>query len=107
MLPLVQDLTNPSPALGWSLGERRSIVARANADVVMALALVHHLAIGKNVPLDDIATFFAALGPWLIIEFVPKADPMAAKLLATREDIFPAYDFDGFRAAFAARRLTQ
>lgn len=101
VLPLVQDLTNPSPALGWALGERRSIVARANADVVMALALVHHLAIGKNVPLSDVAHFMATLGPWLIIEFVPKADPMTIKLLSTREDVFPNYDLEGFRAAFS------
>ncbi len=100
ILPLVLDLANPSPGLGWSGEERRSLEGRANADVVLALALVHHLAIGRNVPLERIAALFARLAPGLVIEFVPKEDPMVRKLLATREDVFPDYTIDGFRAAF-------
>jgi hypothetical protein len=102
-LPLVADLGNPSPALGWAHTERRSLLERADADVALALALVHHLAIGRNLPLDRLADFFADLAPGLIIEFVPKGDPMVDKLLATREDIFPDYTLDGFRAAFSRR----
>lgn len=101
IVPLVQDLTNPSPSVGWNLRERRSIVERANADVIMALALIHHLAIGKNLPLGWIADFLASLAPWLIIEFVPKGDPMVDTLLATREDIFPDYDLASFRETFS------
>ncbi len=100
ILPLVLDGANPSPGLGWAGEERRSLEGRSNADVVLALALVHHLAIGRNVPLDRIASFFARLAPRLVIEFVPKADPMVRKLLATREDVFPDYSLDGFRVAF-------
>ena len=102
VLPLVLDLANPSPGLGWANEERRSVPERANADVVLALALVHHLAIGRNVPLDRIASFFAGLAPQLVIEFVPKDDPMVRTLLATREDVFDDYTIDGFRAAFGA-----
>jgi hypothetical protein len=83
--------------------QRRSIVERANADVVIALALVHHLAIGNNVPLSSVASFLAALGPELIVEFVPKQDAMVAAMLASREDIFPTYTIDGFRTAFRER----
>jgi hypothetical protein len=100
VLPLVMDLTNPSPALGWALEERRSLVERGPADVLLALALVHHLAIGNNVPLDRVASFLARLGRWAIIEFVPKEDPMTQHLLAARRDVFPGYTIDGFRAAF-------
>jgi ribosomal protein L11 methylase PrmA len=103
VLPLVVDLTNPSPALGWASAERRSLLERANADVVLALALVHHLAIGNNVPLSMISDFFARLGRRLILEFVPKSDPRVAAMLASREDIFPAYTLDGLREAFANR----
>lgn len=99
-LPLVVDLGNPSPGLGWAHAERRSLLDRADADVVLALALVHHLAISRNLPLVDIADFFARLAPHLIIEFVPREDPMVRRLLATREDVFPDYTLDGFRAAF-------
>ena len=100
VLPLVLDLANPSPGLGWAGEERRSLAERSNADVVLALALVHHLAIGRNVPLDRIAGYFAALARSLVIEFVPKEDPMVRRLLATRQDVFPDYTLDGFRAAF-------
>jgi SAM-dependent methyltransferase len=100
ILPLVLDLGNPSPGLGWADEERRSVADRANADAVLALALVHHLAIGRNVPLGRIASYLARLAPALVIEFVPKDDPMVRTLLATREDVFPDYTVDGFRAAF-------
>ena len=100
VLPLVLDLANPSPGLGWANEERRSVPERSNADVVLALALVHHLAIGRNVPLDRIASYFAGLAPQLVIEFVPKDDPMVRTLLATREDVFDDYTMDGFRTAF-------
>jgi hypothetical protein len=99
--PLVVDLANPSPALGWAGVERQSLVARANANVVLALAVVHHLAIGNNVPLADIAALFADLGEHLITEFVPREDPRVAQLLAWRDDVFDDYHLDGFRAAFA------
>jgi ribosomal protein L11 methylase PrmA len=101
ILPIVMDLANPSPGLGWANAERRSLAERAEADAILALALVHHLAIGRNVPLSEIARLFAHLAPHAIVEFVPKEDSMAQRLLATREDVFPDYTLDGFRRALA------
>jgi SAM-dependent methyltransferase len=101
--PLVMDLANPSPGLGWAGAERRPLADRANADTILALALIHHLAIGRNVPLPAIADWFARLAPHAIVEFVPKADPMVRFLLESREDVFADYDLDGFRAAMATR----
>jgi ribosomal protein L11 methylase PrmA len=103
ILPLVLDLGNPSPGLGWGNAERGSLLDRADADVVLALALVHHLAISRNIPFDRLVEFFAELAPGLIIEFVPKDDPMVRRLLATREDVFPDYTIEAFRAAFGRR----
>jgi ribosomal protein L11 methylase PrmA len=100
MLPLVGDLTNPSPALGWSNRERMSLLDRAPADALMALALVHHLAIGNNVPLTEIARFFGELAAWGLVEFVPKQDSQVRRMLATRRDIFDRYDRAGFEQAF-------
>ncbi len=100
-LPLLLDLTNPSPGLGWAGGERDSLAARGPVDCVMALALVHHIAISNNVPLANIAAYLARLGRKLIIEFVPKADSQVRRLLASREDIFGNYDAQGFEAAFS------
>lgn len=100
ILPLVMDLANPSPAIGWEHKERASLVDRGPADVALALALVHHLAIGNNVPLERIALFFRRICRSLIIEFVPKEDPQVKRLLASREDIFPEYTKEGFETAF-------
>ena len=100
LMPLMMDFTNPSPSLGWRGKERLSLFERGPADLVMALALIHHLAIANNVPLPQLATFFRKLGKWLVIEFVPKGDPQVNKLLATREDIFPNYNTQDFEAEF-------
>lgn len=101
MLPLLMDLTNPSPGLGWAHDERDSLLDRGPADTVLALALIHHLAISNNLPFARLAAFFAAAGRHLVIEFVPKGDSQVQRLLATREDVFPDYGPAGFEAAFA------
>jgi hypothetical protein len=103
LLPLLLDLTNPSPAIGWANRERDSIHGRGPADLVLALAVIHHLAISNNVPLPQLADFFADTGRWLVIEFVPKSDSQVKKLLVSREDIFPGYTRSGFEAAFRTR----
>jgi len=103
ILPLVLDLTNPSPALGWDNDERDSFGARGPVDMALALAVIHHLAISNNVPLPQLANFFAGHCKWLVIEFVPKSDSQVQKLLTSREDIFPAYTREGFEAAFSTR----
>jgi hypothetical protein len=103
ILPLVLDLANQSPGVGWAGRERRSLLDRAAADVTLSLALVHHLAISRNVPLPMFVDLLAALARAAIVEFVPKDDPMVRRLLATRVDVFPDYTIDAFRAAAAAR----
>lgn len=100
LLPLLMDLTNPSPGLGWRNVERMSLFERGPAEAVMALALIHHLAIGNNVPLRQLASFFAGLGRWLIVEFVPKSDGQVRRMLAARQDIFGEYTIEGFERAF-------
>ena len=101
MHPLLMDLTNPSPDLGWAHEERGSLQSRGPVDCTMALALVHHLAISNNLPLELIASYFSKLGKHLIIEFVPKGDSKVDTLLSTREDIFPDYTYEGFEKAFS------
>jgi ribosomal protein L11 methylase PrmA len=101
--PLVMDLADPSPSLGWAERERRGLLERADADVALALALVHHLAIGRNVPLPMVMDLFATLALQAIVEWVPRGDPMVDRLLASREDIFEDYDEAGFQAAAESR----
>ena len=98
--PLLIDLTNPSSGIGWENQERMSLVERGPADMVLALALIHHLAISNNVPLDMIADFLRRICNWLVIEFVPKSDPRVQQLLSTREDIFSDYNEHVFENEF-------
>jgi hypothetical protein len=101
LLPLWLDLANPSPSQGWAHEERDSLAGRGPADLVMALALIHHLAIGNNTPLERVASYLAQLTRGhAIVEFVPKEDSQVQRLLATRADIFSEYHEEGFRGAF-------
>jgi hypothetical protein len=102
VLPLWIDLTNPSPSLGWNHAERVSLLDRGPADMVLVLALVHHLAISNNVPLPLIASWVADLGNSAVVEFVPKEDPQTRRLLRARKDIFTEYDQEHFELAFSS-----
>jgi hypothetical protein len=100
ILPLVMDLTNPSPDIGWDNDERESIKNRGPADLVLALALIHHLAISNNLPFENIVSFFSKIAKNLIIEFVPKQDSQVQKLLFSRKNIFQNYTQSSFEASF-------
>ena len=101
-LPLVQDAVNPSPGQGWLEAERASFAARARFDFLIALAVEHHLAIGRNVPLDQMVRWLVGLAPRGVIEFVQKSDSTVRRMLALREDIFSDYTEDNFRGLLAA-----
>ncbi len=103
ILPLVLDLTNPSPAIGWANEERDSLLDRGPADAILALALVHHLAISNNLPFPLLADYFSKAGRWLVVEFIPKADSQVQRLLASREDIFDQYTREAFEQAFSEK----
>ncbi|MFJ6198914.1 methyltransferase [Micromonospora sp. NPDC092111] len=107
ILPLVMDLADPSPGGGWRGVERAGFAARAQADVVLALAVVHHLAIGRNVPLPEVVdqlVAYARPGGRLVVEFVHPEDAMARRLLANKPaGIFPDYRRDEFERLLAAR----
>ncbi|MBS4064137.1 MAG: hypothetical protein KGZ74_06230 [Chitinophagaceae bacterium] len=102
ILPLVVDLTQPSPAMGWENKEQPAFINRKQFDLSLALALIHHLVIGKNLSFEQTATFFAQRSNWLIIEFVPKDDPKVRQMLGTKKDIYATYDQASFEQAFAA-----
>jgi SAM-dependent methyltransferase len=101
LLPLVMDLSNPSPNLGFAAAERLGLDARPEADLLLALALIHHLRIAANVPLERIAEYLARLGRALLIEWVPRQDPKVNELLRSRPDTFHDYDEEAFFGAFA------
>lgn len=97
ILPLVVDICNPSPAIGWLNTERKSFLERGKFDTVLALALIHHLCIGNNVPLTKVAQMFAGCCKHtLIIEWVPPDDKQALKLSLNGKKNVPAYTEDIF-----------
>lgn len=99
--PVIIDLSRPSPAIGVNNRERDSFLHRCKVDLTLALALVHHLAIGKNIPFELQANLFRDCGRWLIIEFVPKDDEKVQLLLQQKKDIYPWYTEEIFTAAFS------
>jgi len=100
ILPLVLDLANPSPGIGWDNTERMSFSERGPADLILALGLNHHLAISNNIPFRRIAASLSKLCKSLVIEFVPKDDSQVQKLLATRKDIYHDYTQAAFEMEF-------
>jgi hypothetical protein len=100
IFPLCIDLTNPSAATGFANNERTSINERIKGNTVMALALIHHLVIGKNIPLQMLCSYFNELAPQLIIEFIPKEDEKTKLLLLNKKDIYSSYTKENFEKIF-------
>lgn len=98
ILPLVVDLADASPNQGWRLAERKGLAERGRPDLTLCLALVHHIVISANIPLADFIGWLAELGTSVVIEFVGREDEMVKTLLANREDQYPDYDLENFRA---------
>ncbi|MBI4265892.1 MAG: class I SAM-dependent methyltransferase [Acidobacteria bacterium] len=103
LLPLLVDLVNPSPSQGWRGVERESLAARGPADALLAIAVIHHLAIARNVPLEEIVELFTGLAPEGVVGFVPPADARAQALFRGREEIFRAYTLENFLARLQSR----
>lgn len=102
-LPLFLDAANPSPAQGWASVERKAFAARGKPDALLALAFIHHLAIGRNVPLANAVEWLTGLAPRGVIEFVPKGNSTVQTMLRLRKDIFPNYTEENFLDALAQR----
>lgn len=104
ILPLLGDVADPSPALGWRGGERRTLVDRGRPDLVLALALVHHVSIGRTIPLREVVDWLALLGGEVVVEFPDRQDPMVQRLLARKhEGAHPDYTRETFEALLRPR----
>ena len=95
--PLYFDVSNPSSNIGWRQKERKGFTERLNFDTVLALAFEHHLAIAKNIPLEDVINWITSLAPKGIIEFVPKNDQTIQSMITLKGDIFPHYNLENFK----------
>lgn len=102
ILPLTMNLADPSPGLGWRGLERKALPDRGSPDLVLALALVHHVTIAANVPVREFLSWLASLGTALVIEFPTREDPMVKKLLAPKRDgLHPDYEREFFERSLA------
>ena len=107
ILPLVGDVADPSPDLGWRNRERRRWLERGRPELVLCLALIHHLVINGNIPLSDLLDWLASLGADLIIEFVTREDPMVERLLRNKDDQYGDYTQQAFDRELGARFVIQ
>jgi ribosomal protein L11 methylase PrmA len=105
VLPLVFDLADPSPGLGWRGKERRRLEERARPDLVLFLAVVHHLVISANLPLAEVIDWLATLGAEVVFEWVPPDDPMARRIAVNKRphEIHPDYNEESLRALLRDR----
>ncbi|MBI4888831.1 MAG: class I SAM-dependent methyltransferase [Acidobacteria bacterium] len=103
LLPLLVDLVNPSPSQGWRATERESLVARGKPDLLLAVAVVHHIAIARNIPLPEIVALLTGLAPEGVIGFVPSTDRRAQALFKGREELFRDYTLENFLALLQSR----
>jgi len=109
MLPLILDVTNPSSGLGFLGEERSSFITRCKADMLLALALCHHLVMTGGIPFPRIARFMASIlnaGGIAIVEYIPKDDSQIQRLLAARDDVFTDYTFENFQNSFEQAGFT-
>jgi len=91
------NLADPSPGLGWRGRERKALPERGSPDLVLALALIHHVTIAANVPVAEFVDWLASLDTSLVIEFPTREDPMVKKLLAPKRDgLHPDYERENF-----------
>jgi len=104
ILPLVADVANPSPGLGWRGSERRPLEVRGRPDLVLALALVHHVSIGANVPLAEVVAWLRSLGAPVVVEFPDREDPMVRSLLSGKgPGANPDYGLESFERLLSER----
>ncbi len=101
--PMLQDLNNPSPGVGILNAERDSFFDRINGEIVLGLALIHHLRIGSNWTLEHIVNLFSGIAPNAVVEFVPKHDSQVQRLLKSRKDICGDWNLETVEQAFLQR----
>ncbi len=102
-LPLYVDLLNPTPKQGWQERERENLLGRTSADALLAIAVVHHLAITRNAPLEEIVAMLTDLAPEGVVGFVPCTDQRGQSLFHGREDMFRSYTLENFLVLLRSR----
>jgi len=103
ILPLVMDLMNPSPAQGWRNKEREAFQSRGKPDLAVYLALIHHICLGKGVPLEDFVEMMFSISNHSIVEFVNIDDEMSQTVIANKKTVHDDYLLTNFCALVRER----
>ena len=103
IVPLVMDIANPSPGQGWAGRERPAFDARRRPEVVLCLALIHHLRVAANIPLALLLDWLHGLRAIVVIEFVDRRDELFQRLLAHKDERYPDYTAESFNREVAQR----
>ncbi|GAC1395826.1 MAG: nodulation protein NoeA [Sediminibacterium sp.] len=99
---ILADIRQPTPGSGWNNEEKKPLLSRLKGDMLLALALIHHLCITGNVPILFVAELFANLTTgYAIVEFVPKSDVKVREMLRNRKDVFGDYTEENFVRCFS------
>ena len=113
LLPVLGDLTNPSPSIGWENRERSALWDRGNPDLVLVLALMHHLTLTHHISFSQWGAFLSRLSPWVILEFIPPDDPQVQKIIRACPERLEGYsrgffekEIEKFFATEAVRELS-
>ena len=101
ILALLADVADPSPGLGWRGVERRPLDERGSPDLILCLALLHHLVIGRHIPIGELVAWLAGFGADLVIEFVDRRDSQVERLLRNREGQALEYSAAALEAALS------
>jgi hypothetical protein len=97
--PLLTNFADSSPNLGWLGQERKALTERSKPDFILCLALIHHLAITANIPIEEWIGWLRRFGADLVIEFVTPADEMVQGLLRRKDSRHDDYRQDHFEHA--------
>jgi hypothetical protein len=101
ILPLCMDISNPSPCLGWRGRERMSLLERGPCDLLLALALIHHLVVAQGTPMVVVAEALSQFCRYLLIEYVGDLDLQVKKLLEIHRERASIYSQEIFELEFS------
>ena len=107
ILSLTMNLSNMSPGQGWAGKERAAFTNRTAPDLVLCLALIHHLRISANIPLSLILDELHGLNAAVIIEFVGRDDDMTRALLEGKSETYDDYNVETFEKEVNKRFLVK
>jgi SAM-dependent methyltransferase len=96
ILPMVMNLGSASPDQGWRGRERKALEKRGKPELILCLALIHHIVISANIPLAEFLDWLRDFDSEVVIEHVGLRDDMTRMLLRNRVNQYEELEDDNF-----------